>query len=241
MIEDLLKKRRNISFFKQDRIPDVALIQQILEKAKELTPHKNNFWHYEIDVYGPEHSAQKKKLAMSTVCGKHKNDHNRWSNMTLEMARELETRYDDWLAYHYGDKTKQYIKDDSWHFNNQVTAPYLLAYYPATQKMRESQKQGKYWESGKLQQTFDKVEKIHKDQFNQQAGMNAMVTTMLAVEKGLDVSFCKCYFYEPAIHNDITVKPGLAFVVGIGYGDYDRFNYKSWVVKPTFDEVIKWR
>jgi len=27
----------------------------------------------------------------------------------------------------------------------------------------------------------------------------------------------------------------------MGYGDYDRFNHKSWVVKPTLDEVIKWR
>ena len=50
MIEDVLKKRRNISFFKHDKIPDIELIRQILEKAKNLTPHKNNFWHYEVDV-----------------------------------------------------------------------------------------------------------------------------------------------------------------------------------------------
>lgn len=241
MIEELLRKRRNISFFEQDKIPALEMIQDILKKAQDLTPHKNNFWHYEIDVYGPEKTEQKKKLAMSTICGKHKNDHNRWSNMTPEIADELESRYDDWLAYHYGDKTKQYIKDDSWHFNNQVMAPYLLAYYPSTEKIRESQKQGKYWESGKLAKTFDNPDKIDKTQFHQQSGMNAMVTAMLAVEQGLDVSFCKCYFYEPAIHNDITLKSGLAFTMGIGYGDYDRFNHKSWVVKPTLDEVIKWR
>ena len=54
MIEDLLKKRRNISFFKQDKIPEKQMIKQIMEKAQELTPHKNNFWQLDSDEYGME-------------------------------------------------------------------------------------------------------------------------------------------------------------------------------------------
>jgi hypothetical protein len=143
--------------------------------------------------------------------------------------------------YHAGDESKNYIKDDHWHFNGQVNAPYLLAYYPAPAKMRESQKHGYAWESGKLADTFEQIGKVHKDQFNQQCGMNAMVTSLLAVEQGLDVSFCKCYFYHPMVHNDITHRPGLAFTLGIGYGDYEKFNHKSWVQKPSIDEVIRWQ
>ena len=59
MIEDLLKKRTNISFFNK-KIPEKQVIKEMLEKAQELTPHKNNFWHYEIGVYGPEHAEQKR-------------------------------------------------------------------------------------------------------------------------------------------------------------------------------------
>ena len=79
MIEDLLKKRINISFFSK-KIPDKKVVEEILEKAHNLTPHKNNFWHYEVDVYGPEHAEQKKTLALATVCSGHK-DYYRQENL----------------------------------------------------------------------------------------------------------------------------------------------------------------
>ena len=44
MIEDILKKRSNISFFREDKIPEKSLIDDILKKAHTLTPHKNNFY-----------------------------------------------------------------------------------------------------------------------------------------------------------------------------------------------------
>ena len=71
MIEEILKKRSNISFFRKDKVPDKKVIEEILKKANELTPHKNNFWHYELEVYGVEHAEQKKTLALSTVCNEH--------------------------------------------------------------------------------------------------------------------------------------------------------------------------
>ena len=43
MIEDLLKKRTNVTFFRDDKIPDKSVIEKILEKAHVMTPHKNNF------------------------------------------------------------------------------------------------------------------------------------------------------------------------------------------------------
>ena len=47
-LEETLSKRSNISFFRKDKIPEKSLIQEIIDKAHTLTPHKNNFWHYEI-------------------------------------------------------------------------------------------------------------------------------------------------------------------------------------------------
>ena len=51
MIEDILKKRTNCSFFREDKIPDKKIIDDILNKAHNLTPYKNNFIHYDIEVY----------------------------------------------------------------------------------------------------------------------------------------------------------------------------------------------
>ena len=53
-----------------------------------------------------------------------------------------------------------------------------------------------------------------------QSGMNSIITSMLSVEKGLDVSFCKCYFYNSNIHTNILRKAlknanDIAFLLGI--------------------------
>ncbi len=240
MIEDILKKRTNINFFKKDKIPEKKVIQDILDKAHKLTPHKNNFWHYEVDVYGPEHEEQKRKVALATVCSGHK-DFYRQTNLTDQDWKNLDNSYQDWLDYHHGDETKSYVIKDKWHFNEQVTAPYLLGYYPAETKVKESQKQGEYFTRGRASEVFSNLTKVSKDEFNMQAGMHSMVTSMLALEQGLDVSFCKCYFYNKHIHTDVLERKGLTFLLGIGYRDQDTKQYKSWIEKPELDEVVKWR
>ena len=239
MIEELLKKRTNISFF-SDRQPDRQVITDILEKAQTLTPHKNNFWHYDLAVYGPEHAEQKKTLALSTVCNEQLK-YYRQDNLNENDWAKLRQAYNDWIAYHNGDRSNEYVRKEKWHFNQQVCAPYLLAYYPADTKMRESQKEDKYFKSGRAEKVFRSITKVSKDEFNQQSGMNAMVITLLAMEQGLDVSYCKCYFYNKAIHTDIMARGKPAFLLGIGYRDESKMQYKSWIKKPTIDEIVKWQ
>ncbi len=239
MIEDTLKKRTNITFFSK-KVPEKQVIKDILEKAQQLTPHKNNFWHYELAVYGPEHVEQKKMLALSTVCNEHLK-YYRQDNLKDEDWRKLKQAYNDWIDYHNGDQSKDYVMKDKWHFNEQVTAPYLLAYYPSPIKIRESQTQDKYFTSGRAKKVFRSVTSVSTDEFNQQSGMNAMVITMLAIEKGLDVSYTKCYFYNQAIHTDIMARGKPAFLLGIGYEDKTKRHYKTKLKKPTIDEVIKWQ
>tara|TARA_B100000900_G_scaffold287950_2_gene246965 strand:+ start:5057 stop:5776 length:720 start_codon:yes stop_codon:yes gene_type:complete len=239
MIEDTLKKRTNITFFSK-KVPEKQVIKDILEKAQQLTPHKNNFWHYELAVYGPEHAEQKKMLALSTVCNEHLK-YYRQDNLKDEDWRKLKQAYNDWIDYHNGDQSKDYVMKDKWHFNEQVTAPYLLAYYPSPIKIRESQTQDKYFTSGRAKKVFRSVTSVSTDEFNQQSGMNAMVITMLAIEKGLDVSYTKCYFYNQAIHTDIMARGKPAFLLGIGYEDKTKRHYKTKLKKPTIDEVIKWQ
>tara|TARA_Y100000287_G_scaffold174086_1_gene162609 strand:- start:461 stop:712 length:252 start_codon:yes stop_codon:yes gene_type:complete len=79
-----------------------------------------------------------------------------------------------------------------------------------------------------------------------QAGMHSIITSALAVDKGLDASFCKCFFYNTNIHTNILRKakrrPGnIAFLLGIGYKDNTKHHYKSYIPKPNVDEIVKWR
>lgn len=242
MIEEILRKRHNVTFFRKDKIPEKEQINGILEKAFELTPHKNNFWHYDLYVYGPEHAESKKNLALSSVCNSHKDfykDKYSKNDVKPEDWDKLRQAYQDWLDYWAGDKSKEYVMKEKWHFNEQVTAPYLLAYYPAKTKARQSQTEADYYKR-RAEKIFYRPDKVWEDQFNQQCGMNAMVVSMLALEQGLDVSFCKCYFYNENIHTDITLKKKSAFLLGIGYADKDMQDIKCWIQKPKPDEVIKW-
>ena len=79
-----------------------------------------------------------------------------------------------------------------------------------------------------------------------QSGMNSIITSMLSIEKGLDVSFCKCFFYNTSIHSNILRKAAkhrnnIAFLLGLGYKDDSKHQYKSNVIKPTLDEIVKWQ
>ena len=240
MIEDLLKRRTNVTFFKKDKIPDKKQIEKIIKKAFTLTPHKNNFWHYHLYVYGPEHVESKRNLAMSSVCNQHLRYYRQTdgNKVTEEDWEKLKKTYQDWLDYYDGDETKDYVIKDKWHFNEQVTAPYLLAYYPAKTKARPSQIDTEYFQK-RAEKVFYDPYKITEADFNQQSGMNATIIAMLALEQGFDVSFCNCFFYNENIHSDIRlIKP--AFVLGIGYRDENKRDLKCWIQKPKSDEVITW-
>jgi len=240
MIEELLKKRNNVTFFRKDKVPEREQIQTILEKAFVLTPHKNNFWHYQVYVYGPEHTESKHNLALSSVCNEHLRYYRQENGNTVTEQdwEKLKKAYRDWHDYYNGDKTKEYVIRDKWHFNEQVTAPYLLAYCPAKSRSRPSQVQSDYFQK-RAEKIFYDPYSVDKRQYNQQCGINAMVVTMLALEQGLDVSFCKCFFYTEKLHSDIALS-NPAFVLGIGYRDSAKEDVKTWIQKPLPDEVIKW-
>ena len=97
-IENVLKKRSNITFFKEDKIPDKKVIENILQKTHDLMPHKNNFYNYEIEVYGPEHAEEKKVVALATVCSTDGKRFRKSNN--AKDYEELEELYELWLESH---------------------------------------------------------------------------------------------------------------------------------------------
>ena len=57
-----MNDRSNVQSFKLDIYPTKAEIDNIIKESIDLTPVKNNIYHYNIDVYGPELIEEKNKL-----------------------------------------------------------------------------------------------------------------------------------------------------------------------------------
>ena len=54
------------------------------------------------------------------------------------------------------------------------------------------------------------------------------------------------FFYNTHIHSNILRKSSknkndIAFLLGIGYGDNTKHQYKGWVKKPLVNEIVKWK
>ena len=243
MIEEILKKRTNITFFREDKIPDEKVIKDILQKTHESLPTKNNLNTYEVEVYGPEHFDEKKSVALSTVCSSAGKPFTKSKNPSD--FKKLEELYDLWIESH---KQKRRLSDElkNIHFNNQVRAPYLLVYTQKENILTGSQKDSDYFKKGKLENVFNVDSNKQNGMWLIQSGMHGILTSAFALEKGLDASFCKCYFYNTYLHTNILRKAAknssnIAFLLGIGYKDDSKHQYKSFVPKSTLDEIVKWR
>ena len=57
-----MNSRSNVQSFKQDIYPTKLEIDNIIKESIDITPIKNNIYHYYIDVYGPEFIEEKNKL-----------------------------------------------------------------------------------------------------------------------------------------------------------------------------------
>ena len=235
ILKKIMKKRENILHYDEGKIPERGVIDQILKDAHDLVPLKNNLYPYTIEVYGPEHAEEKKQIALLTVGGMKKR----------EVAEEdLGGLYDRWLKSNDGDAKLELIGDEkgnSYMFNNQVRAPYLLV-YTFNKKTKATNKQK---EDGFVSPMFN--ENLGVDQKIIGASMNAYGVTLLAAEQNVHASFCKCYLNNDTAYNTNILKSldpkddnQLLFLLGLGYRDYDRYYWKN-EVKPDYKEIVKWR
>ena len=238
--EDLMIRRHNTQFY-SDKIPDKQIIDDVLKKSHSLTPHKNNFYRYRLNVFGPEWKDDKRMVAISAVGG----DKNKFrENPTPENMKELTEIYDIWTSEE--NRKKGYPKVRNCNFNTQVLAPYLLVYTHQPDYRSESQKESPYYQSGHMDEIFnERVSNHNAMDWVIQASMHGITTAYLCEEKGLQASFCRCFFQDDLLPNNvlpkhIKVKNQVAFLLGIGYAD-DEPRHKSYVTEPTYDEVVNWK
>lgn len=229
---DIMKKRQNIQFYKEDA-PDKKVIDDILREAHDLIPHKNNFWHYKIRVYGPEHREEKRQLAISSVGGTRKDEYR--ASTDEQKIKELEDAYEKWMS-------KKVIGSNEYFFNAQVTAPYLLVYTHQERFLTKHQEESAYYQRGFTNKIFKSSDKKKGTDWKIQAGMHGITTAYMCAEKDLHASFCKCYFYNKFLPNDMKREnEKTAFMLGIGYKDEDLPYYPSFNLKALYEEIVEWQ
>ena len=232
-LTDIMEKRKNIQYFK-DEAPDKNIIDDILKKAHDLTPHKNNHWFYRIRIFGPEHKEEKKLLGMASATGKGKDMVRSGKKSDIDKLSKI---YDEWC----NNMRRKELKVEGCNFNIQVTAPYLLVYTHQPNYMTNTQKESSY-----VKERHDIVFKSNSNLKNTkdwviQSAMHGISTAYLCAEKDLYASFCRCYFYNHFIHTDILrPEDDIAFMLGIGYKDETKPYFPSLVKKPTYDEITEW-
>ena len=239
---DIMKKRHNTQFFSSE-IPDKKVIDDILKTAHNLTPHKNNFYRYKINVWGPEHKEQKRWVGISSVGGEGKDKFR--DNLDREKFNELSKIFDKWMSKE--NAWKGYPKVEGCNFNTQVLAPYLLVYTHQPDFKTKSQLDSQYNKSGDLKKIFkDKKSNPQDMDWIIQASMHCITTAYLCAEKGLNASFCRCFFYDELMPTDIllkSIKPKkeITFLLGIGYEDKTQHRHISYVKEPDYDEIVEWK
>ena len=232
-LTDIMKKRQNIQFFKED-VPDKKVIDDILREAHDLIPHKNNFWHYKIRVYGPEHKEEKRLLAISSVGGTKKDEYRVTTDE--QKIKELEDAYERWINRDASLRKGEYF------FNAQLTAPYVLVYTHQERFLTKHQEESALYQKGFTDKIFNRSAKKKGTDWKIQAGMHGITTAYMCAEKDLHASFCKCYFYNKFLPNDMRREhEKTAFMLGIGYRDEDLPYYPSFNLKALYEEIVEWK
>ena len=231
---ELLDKRRHVMKWSDD-IPDKALIEKVLWKAWKVTPSKNNFMAYNVNVYGPDQMEMCEKIRnLSKKNKKRTNETHIPREKTTPGVLDNElTEWDD------GEGENIY-------FDHLATAPYLVVYSQRicepNEYYAESVKQGDYYEPMHLSELPNIIRGVSVE-----VGMFAANLGAFALEAGLDTSTTLCF---PAEYNDgwqdiEGVDHPVMLMQSIGYcGQSKREFADDWAnkadMKPKPETVIRW-
>jgi hypothetical protein len=229
-LHEVLYRRTNTHFKFSDNIPDKELVRSIIHTAYDTTPMKCDTYFFSIDVYGPEFKDDKNILYPTTI------------------REHTEKVYFD-LQEDPKEAVRSYSLDENNHlsFNNQVLAPYLLAFRRNKKPTRRS--------TG-VNQISTKYTDFAS---GTQAGMMALTIALLANEQEIDASFCGCFTKKLSFNSKILDGEKILFFLCLGYYDETKrslintisdlkhgrfeglnFEYASHDFKNDINEVIHW-
>ena len=215
---ELLDKRRHCMSF-TDTPPDKALIEKILWKSWKVTPSKNSFMPYHINVLGPDKAAEKKSI---------------W--------QKSQNNNDTMNAKNFGAPSST---ENNRFFEHLSSAPYLLVF---SQRVCEPNgfnaknvEGGAYYEQMHEDEVNNNMQSVSVE-----VGMFHSNLTAFALEEGLDTSCILCFPTDEASWSDMPwIEHNVILLMTIGYCDQARRDFitseESEIdKKPEPNEVIRW-
>ena len=199
-------------------IPEKQLIEDLLWKAWKVTPSKNNFMPYHVNVLGPDKVEEKHKIWLKSVG--HKKD--------------------------IDEKCNNYEKGNNPFFKHLDSAPYLLVFAQRVSEpneyYRKRLEEGDYYE----QMHEDQIDNI-MGTTTIEVGMWMANLSAFALEKGLNTSTIACFPYKPmSAWGDLPwVKHPVVLLGSIGKAKEFRRESMSDIEKkddkkPEPETIIKW-
>ena len=162
---ELLDKRRHCMSF-TDTPPDKALIEKILWKSWKVTPSKNSFMPYHVNVLGPDKAAEKKSI---------------W--------QKSQNNNDTMNAKNFGAPSST---ENNRFFEHLSSAPYLLVFSQRVCEpngfIAKNVEGGAYYEQMHEDEVNNNMQSVSVE-----VGMFHSNLTAFALEEGLDTSCILCF------------------------------------------------
>ena len=232
---ELLDSRRHVMQWHADH-PKKTLVEKILWKAWKVTPSKNNFMPYHVNVYGPQQMPMSKNIWKLSKQNKKMTNENHIPR-TKTTPGVIDNDITEWEE-----------EGTNIFFNHVKTAPYLLVYSQRLCEPNEMYRKnvvgGDYYEPMHLSEMPNIARGVSVE-----VGMFAAHLSAFATEVGLDTSTVLCY---PAQVEKWHTVPGVEYPVlliqsigkcKISKQDHQK-KHQPWDhendIKPEPETVIRW-
>ena len=231
-------KRKHVIEYHKDKIPEKKVIEECLWKAWHMTPSKQNYYPYKVNILGAESKFDDEKLK---VWDKAMHNHHNVEERALRKGQINQSPKKV-------NKTYQHLSD----------APYVVV---ITSRVVPSGKTNA-WNKKCIEEDGHFSEPEYASQINNLAqatsvevGLFIASLTGLLVEKGIDITYTQCFPKNVKKWHDLDFVTTLPLLTcSIGYGEYykkqwmqkngpDPENGKSnWDMdrKADFEDVINW-
>ena len=177
---ELIGSRRHVMNWEKE-IPEKSLIEKVLWKTWKVTPSKNNFMPYHVNVYGPDQMPLCKKIWQLSKKNKKMTNENHIPR-TKTTPGVVDNDFEEWDD---GDGTNIF-------FNHVKTAPYLIVYSQRLCEPNEMYRKnvvgGDYYEPMHLSEMPNIIRGVSVE-----VGMFAANLGAFALEEGLDTSTTLCF------------------------------------------------
>ena len=238
IIYNTFLKRKHVIEYRKDKIPEKKVIEDCLWKAWHMTPSKQNYYPYKVNILGSESKFDDEKLK---VWDKAMHNHHNVEERALRKGQI--------------DQSPKKVNTTYQHLSD---APYVVV---ITSRVVPSGKTNA-WNKKCIAEDGHFSEPEFEDQIlnlsqatSVEVGLFIASLTGLLVEKGIDITYTQCFPKDVKKWHDLDFVTTLPLLTcSIGYGKYyqkewmqtngpDPENGKSnWDMdrKADFEDVINW-